>query len=241
MELIRNSTVSLEVKEEFSDTSSNSSGSWSDGKHTYSYHGARAYLQVTAENADDSERPRMATIRPPTGPNDNSLIIEGLPPGRYWLRLTTGRGYVAGASIETTDLLREPLAVVPGSNLAVEIMLRDDGAEIEGTVANVAADPAMKGGTPSTGFETPQTWVYCVPLPDSAGQFQELGVSAEGRFSSPMMAPGDYRVLAFAKQQPNLPYRDPEAMRAYESMGPVIHLAAGQKTTVQVQSISSSE
>ena len=51
------------------------------------------------------------------------------------------------------------------------------------------------------------------------------------------MTPGTYRVLAFANQQPNLPYRDAEAMRAYESKGQVVHLPAGQKTSVQLQLI----
>jgi len=48
------------------------------------------------------------------------------------------------------------------------------------------------------------------------------------------MAPGDYRVLAFSSAQTHLPYRDPEAMKAYESKGPVVHLVAGQKVTVDV-------
>jgi hypothetical protein len=55
------------------------------------------------------------------------------------------------------------------------------------------------------------------------------------------MAPGDYRILAFSVQQPNLPYRDAEAMKAYESQGQVVHLSAGQKTTVQLQSVISAE
>ncbi len=55
------------------------------------------------------------------------------------------------------------------------------------------------------------------------------------------MVPGSYRVLAFKNQQPNLPYRDAEAMRAYETKGQVIHLAAGQKATLQLQTISSTE
>jgi hypothetical protein len=80
-----------------------------------------------------------------------------------------------------------------------------------------------------------------VPLPESAGQFQPLVVSEDGKFNSQMMAPGDYRVLAFSVPQPNLPYRDAEAMKAYESQGQVVHLSAGQKTTVQLQSVTSAE
>lgn len=52
------------------------------------------------------------------------------------------------------------------------------------------------------------------------------------------MTPGDYRVLAFSTAQPHLPYRDAEAMKAYDSKGAVVHLTAGQKATVQVQTIS---
>ncbi len=241
MSLISGGSISLNVTEEFNDRTQNVGARWSDGKRTYTSYGARAYLQVTAETADESGQPRMGSLRPPTRPNDNSLVMENLPPGRYWLRLSTSRGYVAAATMGTTDLLREPMVVAPGSNTTIEIKMRDDGAELEGTLGNLSDEPSMTAGAVSTGMYLPKAWVYCVPLPDSAGQFQQLGVSADGTFTSPMMTPGDYRVLAFAKQQPNLPYRDPEAMRAYESKGPVIHLAAGQKATVQVQLIANSE
>jgi hypothetical protein len=56
-----------------------------------------------------------------------------------------------------------------------------------------------------------------------------------------MVAPGTYRVLAFKNQQPNLPYRDAEAMRAYESKGQVVHLSARQKVNIQLQAIPSGE
>jgi hypothetical protein len=81
-----------------------------------------------------------------------------------------------------------------------------------------------------------------VPLPESPGELQQLGASfPEGKFTSQTMVPGTYRVLAFKNPQPNLPYRDAEAMKAYETMGPVVHLSPGQKTNVQAQIISGSE
>ena len=71
--------------------------------------------------------------------------------------------------------------------------------------------------------------------------FSPLSVSPEGKFDSQTMAPGTYRVIAFKTPQPNLPYRDAEAMRAYETKGQVVHLSPGQKTTLQLQIISGSE
>lgn len=239
MTLTRNSSIRLNVKEEFSDLNQNISGTWADGKRTWALHGPRLYLQARVEPVDDGEQNRGGSPRPPTGPNDDSLVLENLAPGRYWLRLNSSRGYVASATMGAVDLLHEPLVVGPGADTPIEIKMRDDTAEIDGTVTTIAATRPASGET--TEPSSPQAWVYCVPLPDSLGQFQQLAVSADGKFLSPSMAPGSYQVLAFAKRQPNLPYRDAEAMRAYDTKGPVIHLAAGQKAAVQVQLISSSE
>ena len=241
MSLVRDSSIPLNVKEEFAETKTNVSAGWSDGKRTFTLHGPRAYLQVRVEGADDLEQPRGGSIRPPTGPSDESLVLENLAPGRYWLRLSSVRGYVASATSGDIDLLREPLVVGQGANSPIEITIRDDTAEIEGTVTGLAATPPVTQGTASPEPSSPLAWVYCIPLPDSPGQIQQQGVSADGKFNFQMMAPGNYRILAFANQQLNLPYRDAEAMRTYETKGQVIHLSAGQKAAVQVQIVSSSE
>ena len=235
--LVPKSSVRLDVREEFTDTSWNTSASWNDGKHTFSLHGPRIYLQATVESADDLEQPRFGTIRPPTGSNDDSLVIEDLSPGRYWLRLHTSRGYIASATQGSTDLLRQPLTIGSSTATPIEVRVRDDVAELDGTVATLALQSATAPGDGSA--DAAAVWMYLVPLPGGSGEFREITVSSGSEFTSPGMAPGDYRVLAFSTAQPRLPYRDAEAMKAYESKGPVVHLAAGQKTTVQVETISS--
>ena len=186
---------------------------------------------------DELLLPRNGALRPPKGPNDDSMVIEDLVPGRYWLRLNTIRGYVASASMGGVDLLHEPLVVGSGASTPVGITMRDDSAELDVTLVNAAAPSPTAGEFGAAGVPSPQAWLYCVPLPDSPGQFQQFGLSPEGTFTSPMMVPGNYRVLAFRKPQPNLPYRDAELMRAFENKGQVIHLAAGQKATIQVSII----
>lgn len=230
LELMRNSSVHLRVTEEFSDTSKSSSGSWSDGSHNFPTHGPRAYLQVRAETADDFAPQAGASLRSPTGPNDDSLVIDDLPPGRYWLRVTSSRGYVATAAMGGIDLLHQPFSVVAGPSTPIEITMRDDDAEIDGNVADPSGGPSS-----SPGASAMRAFIYCVPLPDSTGQFQQLGINGEGTFSSQTMTPGTYRVMAFKIAQPNIPYRDAEAMRAYDSIGQVVRLGAGQKTSVQLQ------
>lgn len=230
--LTPNSSIPLNVKEEFSDSSWKGSMTWSDGRRSYALRGPRVYLQVRAESADGSER-MGASLRPPTPADDRTLALESLAPGRYWLRISTARGYVASATMGSTDLLHQPFTVVAGSSAPIEITMRDDTAELDGTISSLSGQNTPPEGTSAL--------VYCVPLPESNGQFQSLPVSEEGKFSAQTMAPGDYRILAFSEPQPNLPYRDAEAMKAYETKGQVVHLSPGQKTTVQLQSLVSPE
>lgn len=237
MTLIRSGSIDVRVSENFTSTEFNSSMTWNTAGRSFEVHGPRLYLQLRLEKDDDFAQQRAAFPRPPTGPNDDSLVFENLSPGKYWLRANSNRGYVATATMGAVDLLHEPLMVAPGSTAAIDLKLRDDLAEIDGTVAGITPE-----SIPAPGTAASPMFLYCVPLPDGPGQFQQLGASAtDGKFTSDRMAPGSYRVLAFRNPQPRLPYHDPEAMKAYEALGPVVHLSPGQKTTVQVQIISSSE
>jgi len=136
-----------------------------------------------------------------------------------------------------TDLLRQPFDVGLGTTAQIDVTLRDDSAEIEGTVAGttpIAAPSESLGGR----RWSPSAHIYCVPLPDSPGQFLELSASSDGTFDYQMVAPGTYHVMAFKNRQPELPYRDPEAMKAYDSKGQVVRVSAGEKASVQLQLVS---
>ena len=237
MTLVSSSSISVHVTEEFSAADWNGNSTWNVSGRSFQVHGPRSYLQVRADSEDDFEQRGSASFRPPTGPNDDSLVIDNLVPGRYRLRFSSSRGYVAAATMGGVDLLHEALVVAPGSTAPIEVKMRDDTAEIDGTLTGLTAGSST-GAEPTIS----QAYVYCAPLPASPGEFQQLGVSfPEGKFTSQTMVPGTYRVLAFKNPQPNLPYRDAEAMKAYEAMGQVVHLSPGQKTDVQVQMISGSE
>ena len=235
--LTPNSSIPVHVVEEF--TSNDWAGSVVFGTtgRPVPLHGPRLYLQVVAEPVDAFTRGGFG-LRPPSGPNDDTLVIENLEPGRYWLNLHSGRGYVASATMGGVDLLHEPFTVSPGTSTPIEITMRDDAAEIDGTVAGIGATP---DNSPHAGGFTLSAYVYCVPAPDSPGQYLELTASSDGKVDYRMVAPGTYRVLAFKNPQQNLPYRDPEAMKAFDSKGQLIHFSAGQKTTVQLQVISTNE
>jgi hypothetical protein len=235
--------IPVNVREEFTSNDWQGSGSMGVNGRMYEVKGPRLYLMNIFLEPVDEFSEQGASLRPPTSPNDKSLVFGNVSPGRYWVRNPRPmRGYVQSISSDGVDLLHEPLVVTSGSHSPIEVVMRDDTAELEGSVAGVNAAAAQGGAGLSNGLRpadsgTP-TFVYCVPQPDSGGQFEQFGVSPDGTFHSPPIAPGSYRVLAFARQQPNLPYRDPQAMRAYETQGQVVHLVAGQKEHLQLQLIS---
>ncbi len=255
MTLVPNASIRVEVKEEFTSTSTDHTGSFtiSANGRSVTLKGPRRYLNVVLEPADDFERGATASLRNPTGPGDEALVLENARPGRYWVRVNSSRGYVASVRSGNIDLQHQPLVISPGGSTSpIEITMRDDTAEIDGTVEGITPDTASllnssAADGSSASFSGPEAaaaaaaHIYCIPLADSSGQFAEVWVSPDGSFSSQPLAPGDYRVLAFDRQQPELEYRNPEAMQAYETKGPVVHLGSGQEEHVRLQVISTSE
>jgi len=162
-------------------------------------------------------------------------MIVGAPAGVYWVRAHSSHGYPASIRSGNLDLLHQPLVVGSGGGASpIEVTMRDDTAEISGTVEGVIPPPEAVGASGAAGL---RGHVYFIPLPDSPGQFTEVWVMPDGTFVSSGLAPGAYRVLAFDREL-DLEYRNPEAMQAYDSKGPVVRVAGGQKEHVQLQVIS---
>jgi hypothetical protein len=241
MVLAPHSSIRLNVTEAFSSKESNMSGSWSSEYGTFEVHGPRLDLHASLESIDDLGFGAQRSLRPPRGKDDTSLEISDVPPGRYWLRLFASRGFVTSATAGGMDLLQEPLVVSPGTDAAVDINMRDDFAEMEGSLTNFSAELKTATNAGNGGRWTPPAFIFLVPLPGEAGQYQEVGVNGEGHFGISNIAPGKYLVLAFEKQQMNLPYRDAEAMRNYEAKGRTVRLTAGQKEKLELPVISSIE
>jgi hypothetical protein len=241
MVLAPHSSIRLNVTETFISKESNMSGSWSSGNGTFEVHGPRLNLQASVEPIDDLGGRGQRSVRPPRGKDDTSLVISDVPPGRYRLRLFASRGYVTSATAGGVDLLQEPLVVLPGTDASVDINMRDDFAEIEGTLTHTSAELKTATSPGSGGRWKPPAFIFLIPLNGEAGQYQQVGADNEGHFGIGNVAPGKYLVLAFEKQQMNLPYRDAETMRNYEAKGRTVRLNAAQKEKLELPIISSTE
>jgi hypothetical protein len=194
----------------------------------------RVDADVSLRAAADFQGADYIGLRPPRRPNDNALVLENVHPGRYWLQVQPYHGYPASITSNGVDLLRSPLVVAPGATPGpIEIVLRDDGATIEGTIDG---SQALRSNSDSGAIESfamkrgaqQGPVVYAIPAADSPGRFSQTGVASDGTFTLPNLPPGAYRLLAFDHQPGEFDYRNPEAMRAYDEKGPTLRLSPNQ-------------
>jgi hypothetical protein len=166
-------------------------------------------------------------LQPPKDPNDQSLFFVNVQPGTY--RVRTGcspGGYAASLNSGGIDLLRQPLVAGFGAAIApIEITIRDDGAQVNGSIENW---PVNGPNQPMRSFSGTPAVIVFLPLPDSSGQFCQTWVSPSGEFNLTQVPPGEYRVIAFDHQPQELEYENPEAIAKYEDMGQVLRLVPGQ-------------
>jgi len=235
MTMVATRPIPINVKEEFTSEQPDNAES--------NLRGPGRYLNVRLEPADEFNPQNVINMRPPSNQNDHALVLEGAPPGKYWVHIDSSRGYAASVISGGVDLLRKPLVVAEGaSSPSIEITMRDDGAQIDGTIEG--ADPALTASNVLTaslyginppGAHTMFAYVYCVPMADSPGRFTEAVASPDGAFTALNLPPGTYRVLAFKRPQSDLEYQNSEAMQAYETKGEVVHLAGGKTEHMTLQ------
>jgi hypothetical protein len=254
-----NASVPVRVKEEFTAADPTGAMSVSINGHTTVVRDARRYLSVVLEPADDFGNGMQFPMRSPRGSADDVLEVPGVAAGSYWVRVQSSRGYAASIRSGNLDLEHQPIYVgVGGAPSPIEITMRDDTAEISGTVEGVAGTSSGSGGSAfgasfATSYSTLSgtsfgatsyaaggtgAHLYCIPVADSGGQLTEAWVGPEGNFDAQGLAPGAYRLLAFDRVQPELEFRNPESMRAYDAKGPVVRVAGGQKEHVTLQVIA---
>jgi hypothetical protein len=237
--LVPNRAIPVDVKEEFTSPADSSSSAAVSRGSKRNPQGPSTYLRLYLDPVDNFEGRRRASLGFSTRAGDDPLRIEDVRAGRYWLEVDSSRGYASSITSGGIDLERQPL-VVPAKG-PIEITMRDDWAEVEGSVEGVAATSGA-GGRNRSGLISPQSsaHVYFLPQPESPGEFRDASVSPEGKILT-LVPPGLYRVVAFDRPQGDLEYHDREAMRAYENEGQLIRLLPGQNEALRVPLISTSE
>ncbi len=237
MTLVPSVAITLRVTEQFQHPVPKGTWSFSIDSRSFTANERRPnYLRATLLPVDEFGLKPTYSLRPPSGPEDESLVFENVPPGRYRVRVESGVGYVAAVDCGGTDLQRLPLDVGFGASPPpIEITVRDDGADVQGSVAGLGnRDPAAYPSSQMLGA------VYFVAT-TAGGQMKQAWFQADGKFQVQQLPPGTYRVLAFEKQQPELEFANEELMSRYNSKAQLISVVAGQSENVRVSLITANE
>jgi hypothetical protein len=192
------------------------------------------YTRLTLMSADEFDFRGELMAGAPSDPEAEGLVVPNVPPGEYRVRVQTPFGYVASVRCGDTDLQNSNLVVGAGASLQpIEVTLRDDGAEVDGSVVDVAKRSsrtalALLPGS-AAGF------VYFAPVRED-GQLKEAVVQANGDFQVVQLPPGTYRVLAFEGPKQDLEYTNEDAMRKYDAQ--LITVVPRQKEQIRISLIS---
>jgi len=157
---------------------------------------------------------------------DPSPAIRNVPPGLYAVEVNpNGQYYVQSARSGSVDLLVQGLTVVPGgSNQPIDIVLRDDFATLEGSLA---FGPDSESAT---------IIVMSANSPNTVPQRNVVLTNTVHSFQISQLAPGEYQILAVDNPD-ELEYANPEAVRRYLSRARDVSLAPNQKAKVELEVI----
>jgi hypothetical protein len=190
-----------------------------------------AHLLVTLQPLEPfGSAGRNVSSRPVEGTENRTLTIANVRPGQYRVLVQASKGYLASAQSGGVDLLKQPFVVGAGAGVApIEITLRDDGAEVSGTVEGVTG---VQGDGLRGGGNIPQYWrVFLVPIERGISQEPPWRQTSDGSFKISNVPPGDYWAVAYEEGPGglNVPFGEPEFVKSLEEQGQMIHLEAGEK------------
>ena len=156
-------------------------------------------------------------------PNGSGIMLQNVDFGTYTVDIKPlPPWYVQSASYGQTNVLYDDITISPGLSYPMDIVLRDDGASISGTLKS-------SGSTPQRA-----TIVILAQPASRLGAHTLQGITDS--FSLSGLAPGDYLVFAFDRVD-GLEYSNSEVMDAYASRAAHVTLTAGQSAQVQVELI----
>jgi hypothetical protein len=189
-------------------------------------------VETTRDSSSDGQDSVMVTLMPkgPQGGVESDALIGRLAArtgalwrveaGAYLAKLATAAPwYVQSAMYGTQDILRDDLVIGLGGSRPVEIVVRDDGAVLNGTTTS--------DGHPS------RSSVLIVPE-QSPSQLRMIVTNQEGAFQVGGLAPGTYHVIAFDNAD-DLEYRNPAAITDYLMKAHTILLNASQTARVSLE------
>ncbi len=191
-------------------------------------------MNVELTSADE-----MLTVAGGMGHSDDkssagSWELNVIKPGSYWIQTQAfPPAYVSSVTSGGVDLGSNPLVIVPGSTApAVEVTLRNDG----GTISGIVSRQTPGTSNPNVAGESPQVWIYAIPLFSTTAALHDVMPNSDGQFSFYAMPPGSYRVVACDAEQ-DIDFHSAEGLAAWAGKGQTVTVDPGGTASAQLEVI----
>jgi hypothetical protein len=198
------------------------------------------YLQVSLAPDEQFSLASQVSLRPPVDENDESLVIENVLPWRYRVTVNTGLGYVSAITSGSTDLLQKPLVVgAAGTIPPMEITVRNDGAELDGTLDFAKVDVGRQ--VPQGRWDGPIGSVYAIPTDKMDSRLKVTSANGDGTFTIQQIAPGTYHVFATDGRPFQMQSVSEEWLKRHESEVQILRVVAEQKEHLRLSLVNPSD
>jgi hypothetical protein len=149
------------------------------------------------------------------------MVVRGVEPGTYMLEASVyDQWYVASATYRGREAWREPIEIGTGGTGELDVVMRDDGGTITGSVED-AGQLASRG---------------VIVVDEARPQLPRLvNTDQNGQFRVTGLAPGRYRLFGF---EPGLVAQvEYAALDRYSSKSQTVSVGAGEEKTVKLSAI----
>jgi hypothetical protein len=235
LHLVQNASVTVNVRTEFQNLQG---GAGEDTGTAGNERPVNIGVSLRAiEEFASNQRELSATVV--EGSNNRTLVIDNVRPGRYQVRVYSGDAYTAAIQCGGSDLMKQPLVVGMGGALQpIEVILRNDGARVTGTVED---ETNQQGNAQAAEADGGIPFFYLIPIRQGAWQPMLQVPEWNGVSQIGNVPPGDYVAVVFAEEQRDLPIEDAEFVKSLESKGKRIHVDAGENVNVKLKVNAGSE
>jgi hypothetical protein len=160
--------------------------------------------------------------------NSGQSLLPKVPPGKYRLKYRTDsleNAYIADIQQNGRSVFDEGFIIDNRTPEPLEIAIATTGGIVQGEVRD------------ARGNSVPPTTVVLVPIPERRKNpllFRTWRSGKNGEFRIPNVAPGAYKVFAWAKPPLGEPWQNAEFMAQYEQRGQSVQVEANHTVSVQV-------
>jgi hypothetical protein len=178
-------------------------------------------LALAAADQTEANGGNGGGLMPVPGSGGTEWQLMVTEPGRFWVEATAfPPGYISSITSGGVDLASAPLVIAPGTSPSpIEITLRDDTGSIDGQISGSGPGATVSG-------QSPQVWIYAIPLFATSGTVPEGAMRPDGTFVIDDLAPGAYRVVACDTPQ-SIDFHSAEGLAAWSAKGQTVTVVAG--------------